>query len=62
MRVLITDCDSKHSIALQRHIRDALPDIHLVRHFSQSIRYARYLTFAYADLSLYPCGFPVDTL
>src|SRR5215813_8309761 len=42
MKVLITDCDYKHSIALQRHIRNAFPDVHLVGHSLQSIRYARY--------------------
>jgi carbamoylphosphate synthase large subunit len=45
MKVVITDCDYKHSIALQRHIRDALPDVHLVGHSPQSIRYARYYRY-----------------
>jgi hypothetical protein len=45
MIVVITDCDYKHSIALQRHIRDALPDVHLVGHSPQSIRYARYYRY-----------------
>jgi biotin carboxylase len=45
MKVVITDCDYKHSIALQRHIRDALPDVHLIGHSHQSIRYARYYRY-----------------
>jgi predicted ATP-grasp superfamily ATP-dependent carboligase len=54
MKVLITDCDYKHSIALQCHIRDALPDVHLVGHSPQSIRYARYYRYCQTYIASTP--------
>jgi biotin carboxylase len=54
MKVLITDCDYKHSIALQRHIRDALPDVHLIGHSSESIRYARYYRYCQTYIARTP--------
>jgi biotin carboxylase len=54
MKVLITDCDYKHSIALQRHIRDALRDVHLVGHSPESIRYARYYRYCHTYIARKP--------
>lgn len=45
LKVLITDCDSKHSIALQRYIGRALPEIHLVGHSDSPVRFARYFGY-----------------
>ncbi|MDQ2913478.1 MAG: ATP-grasp domain-containing protein [Chloroflexota bacterium] len=45
MKVLITDCDSKHSIALQRYIGRALPQIHLIGHSDNPVRFARYFGY-----------------
>jgi len=54
MKVLITDCDYKNSIALQRHIRDAFPEVHLIGHSPQSIRYARYYQYCKAYVARTP--------
>ena len=54
MKVLITDCDYKHSIALQRYIRNALPDVNLVGHSSESIRYAHYYGYCEAYIARTP--------
>lgn len=41
-RVLVTDADFKHSIALARFIRKELPAVHLIGHVERAIRYAKY--------------------
>jgi hypothetical protein len=40
--VLVTDGSAKHSIALQRYLRRAVPDIHLISHAPERFPFCRY--------------------
>jgi hypothetical protein len=40
-RVLITDADYKHTIALASYIKRELPDVHLIGHSADIVRFAK---------------------
>lgn len=54
MRVLITDCDGKHGIAVQRGVRSAFPDIDLIGYSADRIRYAHYYQYCDRYVSAIP--------
>jgi len=44
-RILITDANYKHSIAIQRNLREAFPDIHLTGHQEAGLPLARFYPY-----------------